>query len=488
MRTFEWLLLALVAARILAVLLRGEAGAVWRGLIAVGAGGALVAHLALEGPRWSMAPAYLAVALAVLLLPWERPHPKAVLLRSGRNRRRRRPVPWGRALLAALLWVPVAALPVLLPVPVLPAPTGSWAVGSLSFPLALAGVVRPDGTAGTGRRTMARVWYPVDPALELPHDAPWLERADVVMRELGGSHGVPGFVFSHLTLVRSHAAWRAPLAPPPEGGWPVATFAHGLGGFRSQNTFLNEELASHGFVVVALDHPGDALATTLPDGTTLPYVGLPRTTAPGYVEAVVGMGARWTGDTLALLGTLEALLPLGDLAAFAGTLDLERVVTIGHSTGGAVAVEACHAWAGCRAVLALDPWWGPVDPARLEAGTDRPLVIVESDPELGYFAPTNADRRARFLVASEAPTLTLVLEGAAHHDLNDTVLVSPVAGRFGYSVGPVDKGAAMAATRELALAVLGASAAGAEPDELVAAAAAAVTEPLRLADEVTPLP
>jgi len=459
-RTFEWLLLALVAARILAMLLRGEAGAVWRGLIAVGAGGAFVAHLALEGPRWSMAPTYVAVALGVLLLPWERPHPKAVLLRVGRNRRRRRPIPWGRALLAALLWVPAAALPVLLPVPDLPTPTGPWAVGSVSFPLSLPDALQPDGSVESGRRTMARVWYPVDPALELPNDAPWLERADVVLPELARTAGVPPVVFGHLALVRSHSAWGAPLAPPPEGGWPVATFAHGLGGFRSQNTFLTEELASHGFVVLALDHPGDALATTLPDGTTLPYVGLPPAAAPGYVDAVVAMGARWTGDTLALLETLEALLPLGDLASFAGALDLQRVVTLGHATGGAVAVEACHAWAGCRAALALDPWWAVLAPVRLERGSDRPLVVVVSDPALAYFGAGNDDRFDRFRAASAAPVERLVLAGGGHHDLDDTATLapSPLALRLGHHVGPVNKTASFAAQRELALALLDATA------------------------------
>jgi len=463
-RTLEWLLLATVAARILAMLLRGESGAMWRGVAAVAAGATLVAHLALEGPRWSMAATYAAVALAVVLLPWERPHPKAVLLRMGRNRRLRRPLPWGRVLLALLLWAPMAAVPVLLPVPTLPAPTGPWAVGSLSFALSLPDTTRPDGGVEADRRTMVRVWYPVDPSLGLPADAPWIERADAVLPAMARSAGLPRFVFDHLALVRTHAAWAAPLAPAPPGGWPLATFAHGLGGFRSQNTFLAEDLASHGVVVAALDHPGDALATTLPDGTTLPYVGLPPAEAPGYVAAVVAMGARWTADTLALLRTLEALLPVGDLAAFAGELDLERVVAMGHAAGGGVAVETCHAWDGCRAVLALDPWWAVLAPVRLERGSDRPLVVVASDPALAYFGAANADRFDRLRAASAAPVERVVLSGGGHHDLDDTatLALSSLALRLGHHVGPVDKADSFEAQRELALALLNATAADAE--------------------------
>ncbi len=482
MRPFEWLLLALVAGRIVSMLVRGEAGAIWRSVFAAAAGGAWIAHLALEGPRWSMGPTYLVVVVALMLLPWERPHAKAVWARLGANRRRRRPLPWGRTLLWAVLWLPTAAVPALLPVPVLPAPTGPWRVGSVSFALALPDATRPDGTVEAGRRSMARLWYPVAAGPPLPADAPWVERADDVLPAMAAVGGLPAFTLGHLGLVRTQATWAAPLAPAAEpGGWPLVTFAHGLGGFRSQNTFLVEELASHGVVVAALDHPGDALGTTLPGGVTLPYVGLPASTAPGYVEAVVTMGSRWTADTVALLRTLRDLLPAGDLASFAGTLDLGRVVAAGHSTGGGVAVEVCHAWDGCVAALALDPWWGPVDPARLEAGSERPLVVIGSDPALGYFGPTHRDRFVRFANASGAPLLALVLEGGGHHDVNDTMHLAPswLAQRFGHSVGPVDKDAAMAAVREVARVWVAAAAEGRIAEGITAVAGVAAT-PLRI--------
>jgi len=41
--------------------------------------------------------------------------------------------------------------------------------------------------------------------------------------------------------------------------WPLVAFSHGFGGIRYQSTFLTEHLASHGFVVVAPDHPTNTL-------------------------------------------------------------------------------------------------------------------------------------------------------------------------------------------------------------------------------------
>jgi predicted dienelactone hydrolase len=57
----------------------------------------------------------------------------------------------------------------------------------------------------------------------------------------------------------------------------VVLFSPGLAGVRSQNTAWAQELASHGYVVVALDHPYDSAA--LADGRA------PRLGAFGRVTA-----------------------------------------------------------------------------------------------------------------------------------------------------------------------------------------------------------
>jgi predicted dienelactone hydrolase len=234
----------------------------------------------------------------------------------------------------------------------------------------------------------------------------------------------------------------------------VVTFDHGLGGFRSQNTFLAEELASHGAVVVAVEHPGGSLLTVLPDGAERPFQPLPRAEAPDYGAAVAALGARWTAETLAALEAMRRVRTDGPLGAFAGALDFGRVVATGHSTGGAVAIDVCHAWDGCAAAVALDGWWLPVDAARRAAGPEKPLVSVASDPAVGYFAPANRERFEAFAARGTAPVVDLVLVGSGHHDLNDTALLSPIADRFGHSTGPVPAASAFAALRALALAVV----------------------------------
>ena len=46
------------------------------------------------------------------------------------------------------------------------------------------------------------------------------------------------------------------LEPACEETLPTVLFSHGMGGVRWQSAFLTEHLASHGYVVIAPDHPG----------------------------------------------------------------------------------------------------------------------------------------------------------------------------------------------------------------------------------------
>lgn len=53
-------------------------------------------------------------------------------------------------------------------------------------------------------------------------------------------------------------AWRD-ADPDTRGTYPVVLFSHGFGGIRFQSAFLTEHLASHGYVVIAPDHPRNTL-------------------------------------------------------------------------------------------------------------------------------------------------------------------------------------------------------------------------------------
>lgn len=73
-----------------------------------------------------------------------------------------------------------------------------------------------------------------------------------------------GFDLGNLKVQLSGLSLKGVLnAPLKEGRYPLVIFSHGAGGIRFQNLFQTEYLASHGYIVLALDHEGDATVTLI---------------------------------------------------------------------------------------------------------------------------------------------------------------------------------------------------------------------------------
>ena len=74
-----------------------------------------------------------------------------------------------------------------------------------------------------------------------------------------------------------------PRAEPPPDGWPIALFSHTSAGHRRQSSFLCRHLASHGYVVAAVDHTGN---------TARDYEEATRRAVAGIVETPEQREAR----------------------------------------------------------------------------------------------------------------------------------------------------------------------------------------------------
>lgn len=125
------------------------------------------------------------------------------------------------------------------------------------------------------RTLVTEIWYPAaDDADEQPLNrfADFWGRPDGVaaghlaMMAFGGSF--PEINRNFKNVARRGASLR-------KGQFPLLIFSHGNGGLRHQNTFQAEYLASHGYIVAAPDHTGNATVTVLPD-RIVPYNGETR--------------------------------------------------------------------------------------------------------------------------------------------------------------------------------------------------------------------
>lgn len=125
------------------------------------------------------------------------------------------------------------------------------------------------------RTVVVQLWYPAQKSPAGTRRAQYLGRTEhearTVSDALAREVGLPGFLVDGVPRAHTRSVFNAPVAGGG-GRFPVVLFSPGSGGVRTQNTAWAEELASHGYLVAALDHPYDSAAVVLTDGRTIHHV------------------------------------------------------------------------------------------------------------------------------------------------------------------------------------------------------------------------
>lgn len=212
-------------------------------------------------------------------------------------------------------------------------------------------------------------------------------------------------------------------------------FSPGSGGVRTQNTAWAEELASHGYVVAALDHPYDSAAVVLADGRTINT----ETASTGDPDQDDELAAGWTAVRAADLGFVLTQLDSLDRGEIAGPLngrlDTGRVAVAGHSMGGAAALQAARQDRRFDAVIDLDGYpHGPTSPS-----LGQPTLALTQAITPGT-DPRYIPRLTEVLESSAATSYRLTIPGAAHLTFMDGPLYLPpvpsIVGSLGRTESP----------------------------------------------------
>lgn len=397
----------------------------------------LIAHFTTEGYRWQMVPAYgLAIILGFISL-WRL-----------RRDEFAQPNRWVR--LASVLGVLILGLSVmlavLLPIPSLPAPTGPHLVGTTAYQFS--DETREEiysDKAGDKREIAVQVWYPTVPGPDAKL-ASWIRQAAKFAPVLAKFLNLPAFSLNHLTLLKGHAFADTPLSFT-EQTYPVILFSHGWTGFPAVNSNQMEQLASHGYIVMGIDHTYGSLATMFPDGRLIknnPDALPDEDTVPQevYDRASNTLVNTYASDALFLLDQL-ALLNTGQYDdRFTNRLDLERIGVFGHSTGGGGMVKACMTDERCKAGVGLDAWVKPLGEEGMMKGVSQPFMFMRSEVWVngendGYLAILGEH--------SPRPHHFIGLKGTTHRDFTMHGLISPLTTLLGLS-GTLDSQRALQIT------------------------------------------
>lgn len=330
----------------------------------------------------------------------------------------------------------------------LPDPTGPYAVGRASYDW----VDRSRAETftkreGDRRELRAFVWYPAEkpearaePVAYLPGE--WGQ-------ERQKEFGAWSFLAQRIASVRTHSYEDAPLAETTLR-YPLLVMEPGFGPLPTDYTTLAENLASHGYVVVASAPTYSASVVVFKDGRVAHPTALgsfPDEENEPLTEAKIrkdeAAGARlvgvWAKDMAFELDRMKKL-DADRGGRFYGRLDIGRVGMLGHSLGGATALRACAFEESCRAAANLDgtPYGAG---GMLRNGSPKPFMYIASD------LPTSecdrecekGDQWTREIYEhSERGAYHLRIGGTRHFDFTDyAALYSPVLRMKGL-IGPID--------------------------------------------------
>ncbi|WP_227026083.1 alpha/beta hydrolase family protein [Streptomyces fodineus] len=198
------------------------------------------------------------------------------------------------------------------------------------------------------------------------------------------------------------------------GRLPVVVFSHGAHDHRSDTTVVVQELASHGYVVVTVDHTGDAFSA-FPDG---------RVVVPLHDPQHILGPADFAKDIRFVLDRLEDLdagenpdaehrpLPAG----LSGALDLQRIGMFGWSKGGTATALVMSEDQRVRAGLSFD---GPMEPA-VTTDLDRPFMMMTA-----VFTRAEDASVAAFWSRLRGWRLNIQADGAVHSSYCDNQVLIP---------------------------------------------------------------
>ncbi|HAV77778.1 MAG TPA: hypothetical protein DCX53_10560 [Anaerolineae bacterium] len=299
----------------------------------------------------------------------------------------------------------------------LPAPSGPYPVGRMIFRWVDASrpeVLTDDPT--DLREVMAMVWYPAVQGTGT--DSGYVPDLSVISDAMAESGEIEAWQVLGLRLIRSESRLNAkPVSDA--GSFPVVILSPGNGTNVELYASLAAEIASHGYIVIGLNHPYDVAAVKLSDGRIAPY---------NKDQWLLDMNAhqQYTMERIKVR-TLDVLFAFDQLklmnadrmSPFAGILDLDLIAVAGHSLGGITASESCIADARFKSCL---NWDG------LRAGSPFSTDFEATPPSQPFLFLTKESQLHPVQIAhfdSTTESYWVVIHAALHDNFTDGPLLEP---------------------------------------------------------------
>jgi predicted dienelactone hydrolase len=366
MRLFEILLVLSCLALLLDLLfIKRSAQKIGLGLC-IGSSVIFAVQLLVEGYRWQLLLVYMMTALFLLIVLFRHSR-KMVNIKLGKL------LKYSLSSIIVILLVVSTSLSVYLPVFHLPKLDGPEKVGTQTFHFTDQNrdEVLTENQSDK-RELMVQVWYPTENKNNNKSEALFPKDKEMFKKYIqtySNSLNLPDFVFDYWKYSRTNSYENVEILPYTSP-YPLVLLSHGMGTSRVLHASQAENLASHGFIVVTIDHTYSTFATIFPDGRVTDYKTKMKTT-----DERRKIGDIWTQDVEFVINQIEKLNSGAIESQFKGKIDLNNIGAMGHSFGGATAFNATYLDHRIKAGINMD---GSLYEVKNRDVINKPFMFIRS--------------------------------------------------------------------------------------------------------------
>ncbi len=299
---------------------------------------------------------------------------------------------------------------------VMPMPRGHYPVGFIKS--YLRDITRKENhskNTNDHRELMVQFWYPAKKNSEGKQLTYLHDTLNFTKASISKKFNKPVSHFDYLDQIKTHVIVNAPLSTEKQK-FPILIFCHGWQFTGYNYEILLSELASSGYIVVAINSPYAASVVIFDDKRMIPAQPDLRGKLEMDKSAQICELATWVADIRFVIDELEKI-NANHNSIFSGHLDLQKLAVIGHSYGAAAALYFCNKDNRCKAGIALDGGLlFPDSNLRIPA----PFLFISTSGN-----PSNLKETIEKLVMTNAEQARLITVVANHNSFSDSDIVFP---------------------------------------------------------------
>ncbi|MNH77459.1 isoform II [compost metagenome] len=402
-----------------------------------------IIQLSWEGYRWQMLPIYITACIYISIC----------LLRNSNKKNH-----WAMPKLLTIVLYTISVLllavstlaSVYLPVVQLPDPEGPYTVGTRTFHFTDPG--RDEiftSNPGDKRELMVQIWYPSvqekgeKTASIFPADRTLFQK---YAHAYASNLKLPEFFLDYWKYFKSNAYENANILGSSKP-YPLVILSHGEGTGRIMHISQAENLASHGYIVAAIDHTYSTTATAFPDGRVTGYEQNSTTGEEELFANAKKIGKVWNADMDFVISQFERMNAGEENGFLKGMLDMKNIGIMGHSFGGATAFHEVQFNPKVKAGVNMD---GTLYDLSLPPGHLKPFMFLRAEDfntwTTKYKQGSIQDAKLNKMISSELQVMNQVvrnggnimyIQDTSHYNFTDLQLYSKLIGQTGMT-GSID--------------------------------------------------